>query len=122
MIGLTTAAAAALVLKKYFNKKVEAITEKVKEEESTDGKYYLFIREGEREELFVPHYNSQDLKGKLNRIKSVIQAYNGTNLIQNTTSEGTMIFFNMPGSSTIPMEKELKKYGEGLSLGKATKS
>lgn len=118
---LPIAAIAALALSRFVKNKVSKAENEVRKTETINDKYYLFIREGERKDLFVNHYNSQDFQGKLLRIKSVIEAYNGKNIIPNTTSDGTMIFFNMPGSSVLPLEKELQKYGSDISLGLATK-
>lgn len=121
-MSLTSTAVALTVLNKLNKKSIKRAEEKVREKGVVINKFYLFIQEGARPHLYDPHFLRQDFMAKLLRIKSLIEAYSGKNIIQNTTMEGTMIFFDMPESGARPLEMELQKYSQGISLGRATKS
>jgi hypothetical protein len=122
MPALSSSIIGALALrylhKRSKNKAIKKAVEKVRKEEVVTDKFYVLINDNKLD-IVDPLLTKQDFLATIERIKSTIKAFNGINIIHTNTSIGTMVFFDMPSSSILPLEKQLKQFHPRISVGRA---
>jgi len=125
MAAITSTILSALTLKYLHNKSkkkaVKKAVDKVREKEVITDKFYILINDNKLD-INDPHISKQDFLMVLDKVKSTIKTFNGTNIIHTNTGVGTMIFFDMPASSVLPLHNQLKKFHPGISIGRAKKN